>query len=143
MRDRGPATVNTGHIVLGDGAPVYLMGGGVHPPFNPRKESLRPGTIPVDGVERLMDGIFRDPRLLTAGWLDDFFQARDQVFCSRHHENIAVVVFGKALLGLARDAWKGELPAQAEEPIAIAGAVCKQSVGPKPLRPGDMARGIV
>src|SRR6266446_1736655 len=104
------------------------MGSVVHPPFNPRKESLRPGTIMVYGVQRLMEGIFGDPRLPTAGWINDFFQARDQVFCSRHHENIAVVVFGKALLGLARDAWNGELPAQAEEPIAIAGAVCKQSV---------------
>ena len=103
----------------------------VLPPLNPGKESFGTRAIAVHRMQRLIDGIFRDPCLLTAGRIDDFLQARDQVFCSRHHEDIGVVVLRKALLGLASYAWDGELPAQAERAIPIAGAVLEREFWPK------------
>ena len=122
---------------------MCLVGGVVFPPFNAREQSLGAGTIAVHGVVWLLDGLFRDPRLLAAGGINDFFQARHQVFRARQHKHIAVVVSRQALLGFARDAWYGELPAQAEEPIAIAGAVFQREFGPKAVTAGEMASGMV
>jgi hypothetical protein len=83
----------------------------VLPPFYAREESLGTGTVTVHGVERPLDGIFRDPRLLTAGGIYDSFQAGDQVFCPRQHKHIGAVVMRQAFLGFAHDPWNGELPA--------------------------------
>jgi hypothetical protein len=86
----------------------------MHPSFNPRKESLRPGTIAIHGVERLREGLFREPRLQTAAGINSSFQAKHQIFCARQHKNIAVIAFGKALLRFSLDVWNRELPAQAD-----------------------------
>src|SRR5262249_35951197 len=107
------------------------MGSGVHPAFNARKEALRAGTIPVHSVRWLLDGICRDPRLLATAGINDLFEARYQVFGARQYKHIAVIIARQALLGFARDAWNGQLPAQANDPIAIAGAVFQRQFGPK------------
>src|SRR2546422_8042684 len=103
------------------------------PSFNPSKKSLGTGTIAVHGVGRLTDGVFVNPNILSAGRIDDPLQARDQVFCSRHHKNIAVVVLRKTLLCFAGDAWDRELPAQSERPIAISGAVLQGEGWPEAI----------
>jgi hypothetical protein len=76
---------------------MHFVGGVVLPPFNPRKESLSMATITAHGVEWLIDEIFRNLHVLTAGGINNFFQARDKVFCSRHHKHIGVVIVRQAL----------------------------------------------
>ena len=117
----------------------------VLPPFNPREQPFSTRAITVHRMQRVIDGIFRNPCLLTAGRIDDFLQARDQVFRARHDKDVGVVVPGKALLCFAGNARDGELPAQTERAVAIAGAVFKRECWPKTIaarRDGDRNRMI-
>ena len=111
------------------------------PPFNPGKESFGTRAVTVDRMKWMIDGIFRNPRVLTAGGVDDFLQARDQVFRSRHHEDIGVVVSRKTLLCFAGDSWDRELPAESEWAISVSGTVLKRESRPEAIPAGGQCNG--
>src|SRR5262245_37889189 len=97
------------------------------PALNAHKGALGTRPIARDSVARLLDLAERVALCI---------RYRHQIFRAREHEHVVLGIRRQAFLGLARDTWDGELPAQPKGPIPIARTVLQRQLWPKAIAAG-------
>lgn len=114
----GPA-IDIQDVVARGGAPVDIAGGSVGPAFDPSEQPFRTRSIALDPVLATLDEI----RLRSSACRNANL---DQILSAREHERVrasGIEIARETLVGLARDSRHGQIPADAEGPIAGARVV--------------------
>ena len=137
------AAVDAGDVVLGGGAPVHLVGGVVFPPFNPGKQTLGARAIPVHRVEWTMNRIFRFPGFaLPVTGSTTFFRYGTRSSAPDITNTSVSSYRGRPFSVLRVMRGMDSCQPKPNGPLPFPELYCRDRVGPKPPRPGEIAMGM-